>query len=145
MVWDSLSHEDRICIWKKLRAELLNKPLQIRLEKIAEFCKTMPRGRRTLDYYDPKSWPTPWEIIFHAEFCISSVSLVIFHTLSLTGQTDGIELWVVKDNTGDYLLPVIDNQFILNYDLGKVSIFSDVCDYFIVMQKFSKNDIKTIR
>lgn len=105
----------------------------------------MPAGRRTLDYYNPASWPTPWEIVFHAEFCKSSVSLLLFYTLAiLYGKEYNIELWVVKDNNGDYLLPVIDNQFILNYEAGKVSNHSDVSDYFIVMQKFSKDQIKTI-
>jgi hypothetical protein len=55
-----------------------------------------------------------------------------------------IELWLVKDNDGDYLLPVINDQFVLNYELGVVSKHSLISDYFIVMQKFSKQQIKTI-
>lgn len=69
---------------------------------------------------------------------------MIFYTLALLNKEQDIELWVVKDNDGDYLLSVIDSQIILNYEAGKVSKYSDICDYFIVMQKFSKEQIKTI-
>ena len=145
MSWDKLSNEERLHLWRQLRADIKSLALTEQLSKLAEFCATMPAGRRTLDYYNPVSWPTPWEIVFHAEFCKSSVSLLLFYTLAiLYGKEYNIELWVVKDNNGDYLLPVIDNQFILNYEAGKVSNHSDVSDYFIVMQKFSKDQIKTI-
>lgn len=145
MNWSVIPNEERLHHWKKLRGELAGLLLQSQLEKIAKFCETLPRGRRTIDYYDATSWPTPWEIFFHAEFCVNSISLIIFHTLSLINNTDSIELWVVKDNVGDYLLPVINNQFVLNYESGKVSNYPDIKDYFIVMQKFSKQDIKTIK
>lgn len=145
MSWNTLSNEERLHLWRQLRINIRGLPINIQLEKIAEFCSTMPKGRRTLDYYTPTDWPTPWEILFHGEFCKSSVSLIIFYTIAiLNNKEQNIELWIVKDNDGDYLLPVVDNQFILNYEAGKVSKHSDVCDYFIVMQKFSKDQIKTI-
>jgi hypothetical protein len=144
MNWDKLSDEGRLHLWSQLRFDIRSLPLEEQLDKIAEFCSTMPSGRRTLDCYNPESWPTPWETLFYGQFCKSSISLIIFYTLAVLNKELDIEPWVVKDNNGDYLLPVIDNQFILNYEAGKVSKHSDVCDYFIVMQKFSKDQIKTI-
>jgi len=145
MSWNTLSNEERLHLWRQLRNDIKSLTLEDQLEKVAEFCSAMPIGRRTLDYYNPADWPTPWEILFHAEFCKSSVSLIVFYTLSiLNNGVQNIELWVVKDNNGDYLLPVIDSQIILNYEAGKVSKYSNICDYFIVMQKFSKEQIKII-
>lgn len=144
MSWSKLSNEERLHLWKQFRIDTKGLPFDDQLEKIAEFCSVMPNGRRTLDYYSPAEWPTPWEIIFHGEFCKSSISLLIFYTLTLLNNREQIELWVVKDNECDYLLPVIDNRFILNYEPGKVSKHSDVSEYFIVMQKFSKDQIKII-
>jgi len=145
MTWKTISGEKRLHLWKQLREDINTLQLKDKLEKISEFCSTMPIGRRTLDCYDSTNWPTPWEILFHGDFCKSSVSIIIFYTVSiLNNKEQNIELWVVKDNDGDYLLPVIDNQFILNFEAGKVSKHSDVYDYFIVMQKFSKEQIKTI-
>jgi len=144
MSWNKLSNEERLHLWRQLRIDIRSLHPAEQLDRIVEFCSTMPKGRRTLDYYSPANWPTPWEILFHGEFCKSSVSLMIFYTLALLNKEQDIELWVVKDNDGDYLLSVIDSQIILNYEAGKVSKYSDICDYFIVMQKFSKEQIKTI-
>jgi hypothetical protein len=144
MSWNTLSNEERLHLWRQLRSGIKYLQSKDQLDRIVEFYSTMPMGRRTLDYYSPADWPTPWEILFHGEFCKSSVSLMIFYTLVLLNKEQNIELWVVKDNNGDYLLPVIDSQIILNYEAGEVSKYSDICDYFIVMQKFSKEQIKTI-
>lgn len=146
MVWNAIPDDERLRLWKKLRDDLKELNLEDQLEKIVRFCKSIPFGARTLDYYSSEDWPTPWEILFHGSFCISSISLLIYHTLTMLDNSPqhNIELWLVKDNDGDYLLPVINNQFILNYEPGVVSKHSEICDYFIVMQKFSKYQIKTI-
>jgi len=143
MIWNSISNEERLHLWKKLREEIKQLPIEKQLTEVAKFCATIPRGARSIDYYSPADWPTPWEIFFHGSFCRNSVSLIIFYTLTLLNKDD-IELWVVKDNEGDYLLPVVNNTFILNYESGKVSNHSDIYDYFIVMQRFPRHQIKNI-
>jgi hypothetical protein len=127
-----------------LRNEIRDLTPDKQLKKISEFCATMPVGRRTVDYYSPADWATPWEILFHGEFCKSSISLLIFYTIMLVNKDQNIELWLVKGNDSDYLLPVVDNQYILNYEAGKINNYSDICDYFIVMQKYSKDQIKKL-
>jgi len=144
MIWSKIPNEERLHLWKKLRADIKDLPTSEKLVEMAKFCETMPRGPRSVDYYDVNSWPTPWEILFHGEFCKSSVSLLIFHTLTIL-QVENIELRMVKDNSGDYLLPFIEDQFVLNYELGKVSNSSDIQDYFIVMKVFPSQQIKTIK
>lgn len=137
--------DERLHLWKNFRNDISELDLNRQLLEIAKFCSTLPRGARTLDYYNPINWPTPWEIFFYNSFCRNSISLIIFYTLVLINISETLELWVVKDNEGDYLLPVIGNKFILNYEPGMVSNYSEICDYFIVMQKFSQNQIKTIK
>ena len=144
MIWNSIPADVRLHLWKKLRTDIEQNSLEEKLKTITEFCKNIPIGPRSVDYYDPASWPTPWEILFHGSFCTSSVSILIFYTMALANTENKIELWVVKDNTGDYLLPVVDDQFVLNYQPGTVSNYPDIHDYFIVMQKFTQEQIKTI-
>lgn len=139
-----VSEEERLNLWKKLRISIEGVSLYEKLNSVANFCKNLPIGPRSVDYYDPKTWPTPWEILFYGSFCRSSVSILMFYTLTLSDPGLGIELWVVKDNEGDYLLPIINNQFILNYQSGMVSNYQDIHDYFIVMEKFTKTQIKTV-
>ena len=143
MIWNSISNEERLHLWKKLRENIKQLPIEQQLTEVAKFCATIPRGARSIDYYNPVDWPTPWEIFFHGSFCRNSISLIIFYTLTLLNK-DSIELWVVKDNEGDYLLPVVNNTFVLNYEQGKVSNHLEICDYFIVMQKFPRDQIRNI-
>lgn len=144
MNWNLTTNDERLHLWRKLRADMAGLSIDEQLQLIAKFCSTLPYGARSIDYYNPPAWPTPWEIFFHNSFCKNSISLIIFHTILMLNNNNNIELWVVKDNEGDYLLPVVNNQFILNYEQGEVSNYPDICDYFIVMQKFPKEQIKKI-
>jgi len=145
MVWNSISGEERLRLWKKLRNDIVSLPFEDQLAEVSKFCATMPHGSRSIDYYSPEGWPTPWEIMFHGQFCVSSISLIIFHTLTmLNNEGHTIELHLVKDNSRDYLLVVVDSQYVLNYEKNVVSKHSEIKDYFIVMQVFSEEQVKTI-
>jgi len=101
-------------------------------------------GARTLDYYSPENWPTPWEILFHGSFCTSSISLLMFYTLELMDTTLKIELYLVEDADGIFLLPIIDDQFVLNYELGAVNNYLEIESEFKVLQKYTKEQVKNI-
>jgi len=142
MNWNLTPNEERLHLWKKLREEIKSLPLESQLNSLAKFCQSMPIGRRSIDYYTPESWPTPWEILFHGTFCTSSISLLMFHTLIMAGRDPVLEL--VDDGEDVFLLPVIDYHYILNYELGKVSSYSDLKDNFKILQSFSQEEIKQI-
>ena len=118
MIWNTIPNDGRLHLWKLLRDDLKDRTLEEQLTLVAQFCSSIPFGARTLDYYSPKEWPTPWEILFHGSFCTSSISLLIFYTLTLTPLDAVVELHLVQDDEGIFLLPVINDQFILNYELG---------------------------
>lgn len=144
MIWNILSGEDRLHRWKQLRINIKDLSLDQQLLLIADFYSKMPRGARSLDYYNPAEWPTPWEILFHGSFCISSISLLIFYTLTLVDIEHKVELYLIEDSDGVYLLPIIDDQFVLNYQLGSVNNYSEISDNFTVLQKYPKEQIKSI-
>lgn len=145
MIWNAIPDEEKLRLWKKLREDIANLNLEGQLNSVAEFFFKVPYGARTLDYYSPQDWPTPWEILFHGSFCTSSISLLMYHTLVMATGIDDVELFLIEDDDGVYLMPVIDNQFVLNYELGKVNRYSDVKDSFKVLQKYSKEQVKTIK
>lgn len=145
MMWSSTPSEEKLHLWKKFRAEIKDSTLDDKLTEVAKFCGSIPYGARTLDYYSPKDWPTPWEILFHNSFCTSSISLLMFYTLTLADPTIDIELLLVEDNDGLFLLPVIENQYILNYELSKVSNYSEVVNSFKVMKRHTKDSIKILK
>jgi hypothetical protein len=142
MNWNLTPNEERLRLWKKLRSDIADLPLEEQLSQIAKFCATMPIGHRSLDYYTPEDWPTPWEILFHGTFCTSSISLLMYHTLVMVGRDPVLNL---VDDAGDvFLLPVIDYQYILNYELGEVSSYSELISQFKVLQSFPQSRIKSI-
>ncbi len=144
MSWNNIPNEGRLRLWKNLRDEIQTLTLEEQLKRVAEFFKDMPYGSRTVDYYSPSEWPLPWEILFHGTFCKSSISLLIYHTLTLVSKDIPVELWRVDDAGEVYLLPVIDYQYVLNYELGMVSNYSSVSNDIKIQQKFAQEQIKNI-
>jgi hypothetical protein len=144
MIWNTIPNEERLFLWKSLRKELESLTLGEQLNKIAKFCGSMPIGSRTLDYYSPENWPTPWEILFHGLFCTSSISLLIYHTLTMVPEGKIVDLYLVKDQEDIYLLPVVNNQFVLNYHLGMVSMYPDIQRDFSVLKIYTQKEIKEI-
>lgn len=145
MLWNTIPDEERLRLWKSLRAEIQDMDLQSRLKKVAEFCSKIPHGARTIDYYTPASWPTPWEILFHGSFCASSVSLLAYYSLNVVDTTTKIDMLLVEGpSAGIFLLPVVEDQYVLNYLHGAVNNISDVKDEFIVLEKYTQDEIRNI-
>ncbi len=144
MIWNAIPNQERLRLWKKLRNDLMGLSLNDQLNEISKFCSSIPYGSRTLDYYSSDDWPTPWEILFHGSFCTSSISLLMYYTLILTPIDAEIELHLVEDDDGIYLLPIINDQFVLNYELGKVSMYPEIKNNFKVLKIYQKEQIKTI-
>jgi len=149
MNWNSVPNEERLRLWKNLRNDLVDKSLDEQLKEIAGFFSKFPIGSRTLDYYSPQDWPTPWEILFHGSFCRSSISLLMFYTLILIDIDEVIELELIEDGGDIYLIPVIDcpgteDHFVLNYYLGEVSSLRDIKDEIKVLTRYHQHQIKNI-
>jgi hypothetical protein len=145
MIWNIVHDEERLRLWKQLREEIKELKVEEQLKAVAKFCSSIPFGSRSLDYYSPWDWPTPWEILFHGSFCTSSISLLMCYTLVMASEDIDIELYLVEDDRGIYLLPVISNQYVLNYELGSVNNYPEVEPDIKVLQKYTKEQIKQIK
>jgi len=144
MSWNNIPNEERLRLWKNLRVELEFAPFEEQMSAIAKFFANMPYGSRSLDYYSPNDWPTPWEILFHGSFCKSSISLLMFYTFALLQTGHTIELYLIDDNEDMYLVPVIDYQFVLNYELGTVNNWEDIQADLTVIKQFTVDEIKMV-
>lgn len=144
MIWNILTGEERLAEWKRLRGEISDSTFDKQINGVVKFCSKMPIGSRSLDYYTPASWPTPWEILYYGTFCQSSISLLMIYTLKLSQINQKKELHLIEDDTGLYLLPIIDNKFVLNYELGSVNNYSDVKDAFKTLKIYSEDQTRQI-
>jgi len=144
MSWNNIPDNERLHLWKNLRNDIKDLPIEDQLNVVAKFFASVPFGTRTIDYYSPENWPTPWEIIFHGSLCRSSISLLIFYTFSLLHTAHTLDLRLIDDGDDEYLIPFVDNQFVLNYELGKVSKYSDIGTEFTEKLTFTEQQIKKI-
>lgn len=144
MIWNNIPNEERLHLWKVLREDIKDLPVKEQLEHLATFCRTIPFGSRTIDYYSPLEWPNPWEILFHGLFCTSSISVLMYYTLVLLPTVKKVELILVEDDDGIFLLPIIDDHFVLNYELGQVSMYSEIKNDITVLQRYREEEIKKI-
>lgn len=144
MIWASIPGAERLSLWKKLRISIQDLEQKEQLADVANFCAHMPFGSRSVDYYSPQDWPTPWEILYHGSFCTSSISILMFYTIAMSAEHVDVDLILVEDADGIFLLPIISNRYILNYELGKISIYPEIQHSFEILKRFSKNDIKPI-
>lgn len=144
MLWNTIPNEERLRLWKSLRTGLVGKTHLEQLEEVAKFCSQIPFGTRTIDYYTPASWPTPWEILVHGLFCTSSISLFMAYTIELVSPELKVELYLVEDDEDIYMLPVIEDHFVLNYELGKVNTLSELADEFDVKKIYKQEEIRNI-
>ena len=145
MSWNNIPDDERLHLWKNLRKEISELTLNEQMNIVAKFFSAVPFGSRSLDYYTPAEWPTPWEIIFHGKLCKSSISLLIFYTFSLLHTEDKIELQLIDDGEDEYLLPIINNTFVLNYELGKVNNCQDIAVEIQILNTYTQQDIKVVK
>lgn len=144
MNWNNLRGEERLSLWKNLRESLAEKSLDQVLELVAEFFKLFPYATRAIDYYSPQDWPTPWEILYYGLFCTSSISLLMYYTLVLAGVKADLELLLVEDKNSVFMILLVDKKFVLNYELGMISMYSSIETDLRVIKIYTRDQIKKI-
>ena len=114
------SPDERLSDWVEFRKELdsLDDPLT----QLTEFWSNAPLivHNHLIDPHNPKSWPTPWEILYDNKYDDFTLALMIGYTLKLTKKfsSDKIEIRTMVDSskTKLYNLVYVNDTDILNYD-----------------------------
>ena len=142
--WNCSTSEERIARWKEFRDTINGEDEEVLLNNVAQFFADVPVGSRSMDFYTPDSWPTPWEILYHKLFCANSISLMIYYTLTLVLDEDRVELILIDDDTDRFIVPILDKKYILNYVLGEISNIDDFPQIAII-EKFAKEEIRSFK
>ena len=146
-----LSSEERLKCWRKMRLELLRKDLSDldHLKIVAEWWAKCPISyQRTIDPYSSENWPSGWELIHDGNFCRSLIGLGMEQSLLLREgrwNSDRIKLSYIDDNKEmDYLAPIVDDTYILNYSLNEVVLLNEIENITIIYQYYfdGKNHIQ---
>jgi hypothetical protein len=105
-------------LWRDWRSSIAELPTDALYDKIAYWWKMVPMSDNTIDIWDDKSWPTPWELITFSSFCYPSRGLGIYYTLSLIGRES--ELILAQKDGETTLLVKLEDKKLLNYYEGEV-------------------------
>jgi len=115
--WETDKHT-RMLLWRDWRSSIVELPTDALYDKIAYWWKMVPMSDNTIDIWDDKSWPTPWELITFSSFCYPSRGLGIYYTLSLIGRES--ELILAQKDGETTLLVKLEDKKLLNYYEGEV-------------------------
>ena len=142
-MWNSGTDQAILAHWRQLRADICDVGTEQKISAVAEFIATIPYGTRTLDYYSPDTWPTPWEILAYRQFCASSISLLAYHTLDMVSTAE-LALDLIDDGDDVFLVPVVDAA-VLNYYPGEAVPISDLPETTKNLRRYTRADVKPVR
>ena len=128
-----LTVDRRLSAWVELRNSLNNSDDP--LTQVAEFWGHVPftAYNRSVDPYNQRSWPCPWEIISENVYDDFTTAIMIGYTLLLTEKFANshveIKTMVDKDQKKLYNLVYLDDEDVLNFDTGPIKA-QDIPDSF---------------
>ncbi|MFW9602760.1 MAG: hypothetical protein ACMV1B_10635 [Prevotella sp.] len=117
--------DERLSAWLELRKKLTQ--AEDPLAQVVEFWAEAPLiiHNHKINPHNPKSWPTPWEIINENKYDDFTIALMIGYTLKLSDRfkNETIEVRTMVDSakTKLYNLVYVGNEVVLNYDRFKTT------------------------
>ena len=100
---------------------------------IQEFATIKPENRY-IDYWTPKSWPKPFEILEHGYFCTTGISILLYQLLGHLDYLNPHETeWkVISNNMNGFDGAVfIHNENMYNLDTSKPVPIDIAEDYYV--------------
>jgi hypothetical protein len=113
------SLDDRLSSWAKFRSDL-----QTSDDPLSEVCKFWNDApfipyNKNIDPYNPKSWPTPWDIIAHNKYDDFTKALMIGWTIKYSdlykNSTVELKTFLDKAKPAQYNVIIIDSKWVLNF------------------------------
>lgn len=140
-----LRKEERRREWQKFRNNELSKNLSDKdhLQMVVDWWSKAPLSSRSIDPYDPDTWPSGWELVMNGDICEFSMALGMEQTLLLRDgrwTPERVQLWLISDEENIKLVVVIDNKWFLNYFHGILFDCSKADNVSIIQRyKFFEN------
>ena len=129
-----LTPDERLSAWAEHRRQL--ETSMHPLEDLVAFWRNAPYVpyNRSVDPYDQRRWPTPWDIIIENKYDDFTKALMMAWTLKLTSmfKTSKIEIktYTDADRARQYNLVFIDDKFVINYTDNDVNLPTEIPESF---------------
>ena len=106
----------RLESWNNLRDSCQNIPIEQALETINSWWFAVPWKPYYLHWDDQATWPDPWQLLSDNIYCDLARGLGILYTITLLDRADLTSAELVLTESGDNLVLVAKEKYILNWD-----------------------------
>ena len=111
-----LTFSSRLESWNNLRDACQTLPVDQALAAINSWWFNAPWKPYYLHWDDLPNWPDPWQLLSDNIYCDLARGLGILYTISLLDRADLTSATLVLTETGDNLVLVAKEKYILNWD-----------------------------
>jgi hypothetical protein len=138
------SKEERLLAWRSFRQSLEGKTEAEQLHDVAKWYAQAPLSTFVLDFDDPSSWRTPWEVMNDGDFCSTAIAYMMEQTLLLVGWApERLRLVYVRNMKiqDQMMILLVDDKIALNYVHSAVFNFDNErsdCAYLVQYQPTSE-------
>ena len=107
---------DRLTSWNNLRSQCRQGSVDSTLLTINSWWFNAPWKPYYLHWDDLKDWPDPWQLLSDNIYCDVARGLGILYTITLLDRADLTSARLVLTESGDNLVLVEKEKYILNWD-----------------------------
>jgi hypothetical protein len=114
-----LKPDDRLDHWKQFRRRISQLSIQQAIDECRDFWSRAPFTPYYLEYDQPETWPTPWQLIYENCYCDLAKALGIVYTIHLSDHTVDLGLRVYQDPTNKMMYNLVwieQGKYVLNFD-----------------------------
>lgn len=129
--------------WRTIREQLTDDKSDLEhLNIVSKFWSYAPISAPFLNWDNPSTWPTPWELIAEMNFDQSAVALGMEYTLLLANDQRWnstrleLNLACLNDKSQQLLILIVDSQHVLNFEYGLIVSAEYVAKEIMVQQRY---------
>lgn len=142
MIW--MEHpEKRLHAWREFRQEIMDLDLAEICTEIQQWWGLSPQSNISIDPYDMTTWPDPWEMVYQGDMCKYSTAIGMSYTLHCINDTVSNSILFVNDitNNDDYMVALIDETWVLNYNTCEITKWETVKDSLKIQDSWACSDV----
>lgn len=133
------SSSERLSSWREFRRLLSDIGELDQLTRLAKWASQIPTVTYALDFDNPSSWPTPWELLHENHFCTTAVAYLMEQTLIMLGwEPSRLRLLYIKnaDDQEQKMILLVDDTWALNYSIGELFNFDTIRSGSALLAKY---------
>lgn len=144
----TLKTDRNISEWRELRSQLSNYDDKNKLIETLNYFSKIPLVNYVLDFNNPDSWLTPWEIIVDDYYDDICIVILICETLMLSNfDSDRFKLKYVQDSVDNssFMILIVDDKDVINFSYNQIVSYNDIKNRIRTIQSYKIKNSKYIK